>query len=282
MKNILFTTALLSIWLLLGCSSDNDDTSGLTTEEQSILGVWEHTAYGSVDSNGNETITPINSSCLNTHTFTSDKVINYKSYITCNDVEEENGTWTFTNGLLTRTFPETVTVIQQHNVTFINPIKMKLFEVGNTSQFLIYEKQGETIEDTDYRFEVSGNYQTDWCGATNNTAKITFEFIQDGNVVATQNEQSSVEQSLTVNRNLTGNIIGVKLKLTDYNPSNPNSGLGDGFDTLHVKIKGNQSQDVYIDANQFHWLVNCTDICYEIDMQFNTSTKQLSVNSLWQ
>ncbi|MDK2771227.1 MAG: hypothetical protein KYX68_03205 [Flavobacterium sp.] len=281
MKKILLLLTNLILLINFSSCSNDENSSNLTTEEQAIIGVWKHTAYGHVNSNGSETITDINSQCLNTHTFTEDKNINYKSYASCTDVEIEDGTWALANGLLTRTFPQNVTVVQNHNITFINPDKIKLFQVGNTTDFLIYKREGSTLTDSEYNIEVTGNYQTDWCNVTNNTAKVTFEFIQDNNVVATQNEQSNVEQSLSVNRNLTGNVIGVKLKLTDYNPNNLNSALGDGFESLHVKVQGNQTQDIYVDANPNHWLVSCTDICYEIDILFNTSSKQISVNSLW-
>ncbi|ESU19944.1 hypothetical protein FCR2A7T_13510 [Flavobacterium cauense R2A-7] len=283
MRNLFKTIFLLFTLIMLnGCSSnDESSNSNLSVEEQALLGTWKYVAYGHVNSNGTETVSAVNSQCLNTHIFTSDRNINYRSYSSCSEYYEEDGTWTLVNGLLTRTFPQTVTVIQKDNITFINPDKIKLFEVGNTTDFVIYEREGSTIVDTSYKIELTGNYQTDWCDATGNTSKVTFEFLQDGNVVATQNAQSNIEQALTVSRDLTGNVIGIKLKLTDYNPSNLNSGLGEGFDSLHLKVTGNQTQDVLIDTNPNAWLVNCADICYEINLLFNTSTEQLTVNSSW-
>lgn len=283
MKNLFKAIFLLFTLTAFNSCSSNDESSStnLSTEEQALLGTWKYVANGHVNSNGSETVTAISYPCKNTHIFTSDRNINYRSYSSCSEYYEENGTWTLVNGLLTRTFPQTVTVVQKDNITFINPDKIKLFEVGNTTDFVIYEREGSTIVDTSYKIELTGNYQTDWCDATGNTSKITFEFLQDGNVVATQNAQSNLEQALTVSRDLTGNVIGIRLKLTDYNPSNLNSGLGDGFDSLHLKVTGNQTQDVLIDTNPNAWLVNCADICYEINLLFNTSTEQITVNSSW-
>lgn len=277
---------LLTVILVVSCSSNDDagnDTgnSNLSVEEQALLGTWNYVANGHVNTNGTETIYPRNNQCPNRHIFTADRNVNYRSYSSCSNFVEEDGSWTLVNGLLTRTFPETVTIVQKDNVTFINPDKIKLFEVGNTTSFDIYEREGSTLVDTSFKVELTGNCQTNWCNATGNTAKIKFEFLQDNNVVATQNGQGSAEQSLTLSRDLTGNVIGIRIRLTDYDPNNLNLGRGDGFDSLHLKITGNQTHDVLIDSNPSVYLVSCTDICYEVVLLFNTNTNNLTVNSSW-
>jgi len=282
MKKSILLLFMLSISLFtISCSNDDNNNSNVSTEEQAMLGTWKVVAYGTVNSSGVETINQITNTCLNTYKFTSDRNVNYKSYASCTDVEEENGTWSLSGGLLTRTFPQGVTVIMKHNITFINPDKIKLFEIGNTTNFSIYQREGSTLQDTSFKLELTGTYQTDWCGAVGNTTKIKFEFLQDNNVFATQNEQSSTEQPITVSKDLTGNIIGIRIKLTDYNPTNLNAALGDGFESLHLKITGNQTQDVLINTNPSAWLVSCADICYEIVLLYDTNTEQLTVNSLW-
>jgi hypothetical protein len=261
----------------LSCSSEED----LTEEEQSILGTWEIVASGYIDSNGVETINQINDPCQSTYKFTPDKIVNWKSYYTCETLYEEIGTWSLVNGLLTRTFPDHQVILWTDNITFINPDRIKLVPLGNLPIFEIYQRQGTTFEDTTFKVEVSGKFRTNWCEATGNTAKVTFNFLQDNTVFATQTEQSNTMQTITLNRDLTGDIIGVRLKLTDFNSNNLNAALGDGFEEIRIKITGNQTQEVLIDTNPSAWLVSCSDICHEVVLLYNTSTQQLSVDSIW-
>lgn len=273
---------VLSIALFsISCSSDDGSNPNLTAEEQEILGEWEIVAHGFVNPNGSETTFQNNNTCKNTHTFTADKNVKYISYSSCSQFYEEDGTWTLVDGLLTRTFPEDVVLIMAHNITFINPDRIKLFAVGDNTNFTIYQRAGTTFDDTSFKVEVTGSFQTDWCNATGNTAKIKFEFLQDNNVFATQNEQSTTEQSITVERNLSGGIIGVRIKLTDYNPNNLNAALGDGFDVFNIKITGNQTQEVLVNTNPPLGLVSCSDICYEVIMLYNTSTQEITFDSIW-
>ena len=276
----LFFFLLISLFTI-SCSNDDKTNSNISIEEQTLIGTWEVVARGTVNSSGLETIYQNNNSCLNTYKFTTDRNVNYKSYISCADFNEENGTWSLIGGILTRTFPEVVTIVMKHNITFINPDKIKLFKLGNNTEFSIYQRQGSTLQDTSFNVELTGTYQINGCNAIGNTTKIKFEFMQDNNVFATQNEQSNIEKAVTVNKNLSGSVIGVKIKLTDYNLNNLNATLGDGFENLHLKITGNQTQDILINSNPNAWLASCTDICYEILLLYDTRTKKLTVESLW-
>lgn len=133
-KAILYVSLIL---FAFGCSSDSD--TDLNAQEQKIIGAWEVRSLGYINANGNETIQPLESECYNSYTFTSNKKVNYKNYWDCSDMEEENGSWSIQGNILTRKFPQDVLVVMKDSIVFVTANKIKLFEVGNNTDFTIYE-----------------------------------------------------------------------------------------------------------------------------------------------
>lgn len=132
---------------------------------------------------------------------------------------------------------------------------------------------------TSYKVEISGRYVDQWC-IDPITSKITVRFLEDGDVNSTINGEGSNDEFETFIKNLSGNEVGVKLNLTDYNPSNLEVGEGDAFDKLHLKITNNENQEILIDEDVLAWLVHCNDIYYEVTMMYNISTLELETQTL--
>lgn len=142
--------------------------------------------------------------------------------------------------------------------------------------------QEEQANSISYNLEVSGKYTTDWCGVENNTSKIKLSFIEDGNVKSTTTGESNVQlQSETFNENLSGNTIGVKLELQDYDPGNLTGGsYGDGFEQLAFKISNNADGTVIVDKEiNDYYLVHCTDIVYEVTILYNVGADDINITS---
>ncbi|WP_262733931.1 hypothetical protein [Gaetbulibacter sp. NE] len=130
-----------------------------------------------------------------------------------------------------------------------------------------------------YNVEISGKYVAQWC-IDPITSKVTIEFLENGNVNSTINAEGSNDETETFLKDLSGNNIGVRLILTDYNPNNLQEGEGDAFNDLHFKVTNNQTQEVLVNEDIPTWLVHCGDIYYEVTILFNASTSELEHETL--
>jgi len=141
------------------------------------------------------------------------------------------------------------------------------------------EEQNSSIS---YNLDISGKYTNEWCGVENNTSKIKFSFIEDGNIESSVIGESSVQlESGAFSEDLSGNIIGVKLELLDYDPDNLTEGsYGDGFESLSLRITNNSDETILIDEDIYgYYLVHCTDVAYEVMILYNIDTDELTITS---
>lgn len=261
---------MLSI-ITLSCSNDGSSAS-VSKEEEKLVGTWEVTSYGSRNpATGIETIVPYNNTCKNTYTFNDDKTINYKNYFDCSDMDEENGTWSLVNGLLTRTFPKGVTVVMRDNIVFMSGYRIKLFKEGETSSWTIYEKKSNTTTiNTSYKVEVGGMLKTNSCDVSNNPYSIKVEYLSDDNIKSSLNFNGSTQETILKNESLSGKIIGVRIKLLNFNQSNSATGRGTGISNLNLKITGNQSNEILYSNSNLGSLFICQDSTYEALFLYNT------------
>ncbi|QEE49125.1 hypothetical protein FUA48_05875 [Flavobacterium alkalisoli] len=134
-------TMLIGVALLsFNCSSDDNNSTTLNSNEEKMIGSWEVVAYGDVVGN-NETVSPINTNCYNTYTFSSDKTVNYKNYYPGDcSLDEENGIWNMEGLILTRTFPEDVELVMTDSIVFVSDTKIRVFQQGDNVSFTVYEK----------------------------------------------------------------------------------------------------------------------------------------------
>ncbi len=257
---------LLFYMLAASCNSDEDSAS-VSKEEEKLVGTWEVTSTGSRNlTTGVETIKLNSNACKNSYTFNDDKTINYKNYFDCSDMDEEDGTWSLVNGLLTRTFPKGVTVVMKDNITFMSGYKIKLFKEGDNSNFTIYEKKsGTTIVNTSYKVEVGGILKTNSCGASTNSYSVKMD-----NIKSSLNFNGSVQETILKNENLSGKIIGVHIKLLNFNSADAASGSSTGIANLSLKIIGNQSNETLFGNANLGSLFICHDTIYEALFLYNT------------
>ncbi|MBK0369814.1 DUF5004 domain-containing protein [Flavobacterium agrisoli] len=134
-KKILF---LLLNAIVLGFSScSSDDSNDLDSQQNKLIGKWEIVGGGSVKGEG---YFDTGNNCKNTYQFNSNKTVDYKSYMTCSDVIEEQGTWEFKDHILVRSFPENVLLVMKDSVVFVSDVKIHLFAIGDKVNYDIYEK----------------------------------------------------------------------------------------------------------------------------------------------
>lgn len=140
-KSILHFTILLGVVLLnSSCSSDDDSSVVLSPNEEKMVGSWDVVAYGDVVGE-NENVTPMNTSCYNRYTFSSDKTVNYKNYYPGDcSLDEEDGTWSMEGVILTRIFPEDVELVMTDSIVFVSDTQIRVFEQGDNVSFTVYEK----------------------------------------------------------------------------------------------------------------------------------------------
>ena len=86
---------------------------------------------------------------------------------------------------------------------------------------------------------------------------------------------------MTINRDLTGDVIGVRIKLAEYDPNNLNASKGDGFGNINFKVTNNLSNSVINDIDLTAYLVSCTDIVYALEIFFHTETGEININGYY-
>lgn len=139
------------------------------------------------------------------------------------------------------------------------------------------QEQEEQEELDQFHLEISGKYFVDWCGVEDNSSKIMFSFLEDGVVKSTITGESNTQQlSEIFDEDLSGNIIGVKIELQDYDPNNLTGGsYGDGFGQISLRIYN--GQDELVLDEELYSLVHCTDIGYEVTALYNTDLDELNM-----
>ncbi|MFB3389489.1 DUF5004 domain-containing protein [Flavobacterium sp. LAR06] len=272
MKKTLQLSILLLFYMLVASCNSDENSASVSKEEEKLVGTWEVTSTGSRNlTTGVETIKLNSNACKNSYTFNDDKTINYKNYFDCSDMDEEDGTWSLVNGLLTRTFPKGVTVVMKDNITFMSGYKIKLFKEGDNSNFTIYEKKsGTTIVNTSYKVEVGGILKTNSCGASTNSYSVKMEYLSDDNIKSSLNFNGSAKETILKNENLSGKIIGVHIKLLNFNSADSASGSSTGIANLSLKIIGNQSNETLFSNSNLGSLFICHDTIYEALFLYNT------------
>jgi hypothetical protein len=270
-RTLQLSILLLFSMLAVNCNND-ENSSSVSKEEEKLVGTWEVISTGSRNlTTGVETIKLNTNTCKNSYTFNNDKTIHYKNYFDCSDMDEESGTWSLVNGLLTRTFPKGVTVVMKDNIVFMSGYKIKLFKEGETSNFTIYEKKtGTTTVNTSYKVEVGGTLKTNACNVSSNSYSIKVEYLSDDHVKSSLSFSGSTQEAILKNENLSGKIIGVRIKLLNFNPANSGSGRSTGISNLNLKITGNQSSEILYSNSNLGSLFICQDSVYEALFLYNT------------
>ena len=143
------------------------------------------------------------------------------------------------------------------------------------------ENDNNNPENLSYNFFIDGKYQVDWCETTNNTANIKITFLEDDEVKSSLIGQSDTEVNESFEEDLSGNIIGLKLELQDFDANDLQGGsMGDGFESISIRITNNLTGEIIVNEDiNGYYLVHCSDIAYEVKILYNISTENLEVSS---
>jgi hypothetical protein len=136
-----------------------------------------------------------------------------------------------------------------------------------------------------YKISVSAKSFSDGCNTTLTSYLVTTEYLSDNNVIETFNALSSFTLSNNMavvanQRLISGNVIGVRLKLPAFSSTNPNNGRGSLVQMITIKITNNDTGEVVLNksGNDTFDLYICTDTIYEGTLLFNTQSKTYTVN----
>ena len=266
MKKSIFVLIILSISLFTtSCSNDDSSDSNTNQIYQDLIGKWYFE---------NPTTNPIHN---NTFTFTSNGYVTYSYWdgFSGNNYDSETGTFSVEGNVLKMVFPETVTLTYIQKVVFITADKIEFQSTGVTGEEAYegnYYREGSTIQDTSFKVEVGGILKNNTCDITTNSYSVRVEYLTNSNVINSLNFNGSSQQNFLNNQTLSGNTIGVKVKLLNFNPNLASSGRGTGVSNLSIKITGNQTNEVVYSNTNLESLYICTDTIYEALLLYNTTT----------
>lgn len=170
--------------------------------------------------------------------------------------------------------------------------KLKLFLVATIAMFATScSNNDETAITTPansvvYKISVSAKSFSDGCNTTLTSYLVTTEYLSDNNVIETFNSLSSFTLSNNMavvanQRLISGNVIGVRLKLPAFSSTNPNNGRGSLVQFLTIKITDVQTGEVVLNlsGNDTFELRICTDTIYEGTLLFNTQSKTHTITT---
>lgn len=130
-----------------------------------------------------------------------------------------------------------------------------------------------------FNVSLTGELKTDYCDISTNSYAVQIEYLSGSEVSHTDGWNGTVQENVVGDATLTGDIIGARVRLTNFNPSNANSGRGTGFDDIHLKIVNVDTNEVLLDQDRNEYLVICTDVIYEILYLYNTSNGELTTTA---
>lgn len=135
------------------------------------------------------------------------------------------------------------------------------------------------INNAQYKIMITTTVLTNGCNTLSSPYIVNTQYISDGNIAKTIDYSGNSQLQIINEEVLSGNIIGIKLKLPAFNSSNPNSGKGISVSYLTVKIINNQTGEVLLDrsSNQTFGLFICTNTVYEGTLLYNTQTNTYSI-----
>lgn len=131
-------------------------------------------------------------------------------------------------------------------------------------------------EQPEYNFTLTGSLQTNTCDISTNSYAVRVEYLSGSEITDTDTWNGTVQENILGDAVLSGNVIGVRIKLTNFNINNSSSGRGTGFNNIHLKITNTTTNEVLLDQNRNEYLLICTDAYYEVLYLYDTSTGVLT------
>ncbi len=129
---------------------------------------------------------------------------------------------------------------------------------------------------------MTGRVTTKNCGISiNESYNILSEFISDNSVIKSTNLSGEAPMpNLADSMVLKGNIIGMRIKLSDFNPNNYTSGRGLAFTNVLIVIYRDvdvSTVSAVLPASRLAELSICNTATYEIVLLYNTVTDKWTI-----
>jgi len=109
------------------------------------------------------------------------------------------------------------------------------------------------------------------------------DFLSDSKVIDSYAPNLSNHSKFNNEITISGNIIGIKVRLTDFDISNPNSGKGSKLDNIKLTIRNNSNNNLInakYDIPDLQIGPATTLSTYEHTILYNVQTNTFSVSSL--
>ncbi|ARN78233.1 hypothetical protein BST97_09645 [Nonlabens spongiae] len=126
----------------------------------------------------------------------------------------------------------------------------------------------ENPSEPSYLVSFNGDTFTDGCGDMSDYS-VEVEFVSDGNVEGANDWNGSSSQTLSDSRELSGDVIGVRLTLLNFDSSSQTNGRGSGLESIRINITNPNSGTSVLDANLFDLFI-CTDSVYGVLFSYDT------------
>jgi|694.fasta_scaffold00217_88 hypothetical protein len=146
------------------------------------------------------------------------------------------------------------------------------------------DEVARTSSENQFKVIVSASITTNNCNTITSPYIVDTQFISDNNIETFTNTGSNPSQ-IDYEKVLSGNVIGVKLKLPAFNNANANSGKGIAVQYVTIKIINVQTGEVVLNKThtQTFQLFICIDTIYDGTLLYNTQTNTYTITkSEWQ
>jgi hypothetical protein len=120
-----------------------------------------------------------------------------------------------------------------------------------------------------FKIILTGNAITNTCDTKTNSFSIKAEYLADSNVFNTNTWSGATNQLISDEKTTLGKVIGIKLKLLNFQINNQNSGRGTGITNVTIKILDTQNNKVLLEKVNIFNLFICTDSYYEATLLYN-------------
>jgi len=131
-------------------------------------------------------------------------------------------------------------------------------------------EDSETDNQGDYLVTFAGSAFVDNCDITTNSYDIKLEFLSDNQVRNTKNYSGSSNVVKIDDYSLSGDIIGLRVTLNNFDINNQQSGRGTGMSNINVTIEDEEFTNIF--EGNIGGLLICTDTWYEVMFTYNVST----------
>lgn len=266
----LFLFVIMAI-TISSCSNEGVDTP----DSESILGKWKMLKFTNSDG-GNLQL----QSCgyNNTSTFSNDGIVTLFDNCVNKTISSK---YTLNGNILTiTTYDKTdnTTLTEKFTVLEINDTTLRIqitwdSDYGNYPQnerdILEFIKDNTVTGPKLFKIILTGNAITNSCDTKTNSFSIKAEYLADSNIFNTNTWSGSTNQLISDEKTTLGKVIGIKLKLLNFQINNQNSGRGTGITNVTIKILDNQNNKVLLEKVNIFNLFICTDSYYEATLLYN-------------